>query len=155
MLYVVKNKSLPDLQQNYHEPCLKPTCMRMVSTEDKRQGFVNEHSHDVKYVLPKNPIKFNNLKTAYRHPIVVYADFEALLIDCDSPRKGFEDKQVPCTAAAVLVIETKVVDKWRYTGTDVINKFLEKMVEWQQEHIKNEYKMVPNADWNNEGCSRS
>jgi hypothetical protein len=90
----------------------------------------------------KSTTKFNDYKKQKRLPVVIYADFEASLENCDAVKKGVIAKHVPNSFR--LRIETDVdlgipLD-YEYCGNDVDLKFIELLVNNLEDKIQSKLK---------------
>ena len=135
--------------------CTQEDCLRVVpcARKDNTEAHdCTEKSDEEKYALCTRPIRYDNERQAYKQPIVVYADFEALLLEGHCETKGFGELQVPCTVSAVLLKDGVLAEKFSYTGADCADVLMTTLALWQEHYVKNEYKEVPSGDYSNSHC---
>ena len=136
-----------DPTNKFCKNCL--TGFRSQDTLDKHKQncYINQPQ---RVVFPTNPIKFENYKKQLKCPIVIYADFEALIEKLDENDTGLVQKHVPCSYMWVAVDWTgEVIHYERKTCENAAERMLyslKKEYETLRQHIVDNIKPMPLID---------
>lgn len=121
------------------------------------------HKHVKKEIIalmkPEEMIHFRKYGCSLQQKVVVYADFEALNIPKDEAEKAiysnlFKNERYPknlttihygVTVCAVLIYDGELMDSYTYTGLDMIDRFVDKMFEWNKKYNVSQFKNVKNV----------
>ncbi|XP_015795454.1 uncharacterized protein LOC107371803 [Tetranychus urticae] len=103
------------------------------------------------YKPRRNFCERSNLKKEIKHPIIIYCDFECLIVPTNDPLKPFHHE--PCSYGYIVVDwDRKIIDKKFDHGENIVSKFLthlKQSIESALDYLKTSLKplkMSPNEE---------